>query len=285
MQQLSLDNLRTLVTIIEQGGFAKAGELLGRAQPTISLQIKKLEQQLGKPLFHKVGQRQLANADGQALYEQAKQMLAINDQIFAQFRPSNLKGRLKLGIPSEFATTLLPGIIGEFNRLYPEVTLEVTSALSRNLLQQSHNEDFDLILALRDQAPEDDAELLLEDTLIWAGAPEFQQITQLTTLPLVLAPEGCIYRTRAINCLKQQTKAWRISYTNADLYGLVSAIQQGLGVTVLAKSSCPKELNVLTSKQLPALGTINICLWQGQSRHPQACETLAEFIKKRIKGL
>ena len=148
MKQLSLDNLRTLVTIVDMGGFAKAGEVLGRSQPAISLQIKKLEEQLSKRLFEKVGQRQMANTDGMALYTHAKNMLAINDDIFRQFEQTSLKGRLRLGIPSEFATTLLPSIVGEFSKLYPDVALEVTSSLSRQLLGDNNRQNFDLVLAL-----------------------------------------------------------------------------------------------------------------------------------------
>jgi DNA-binding transcriptional LysR family regulator len=55
MKQLSLDTLRTFVSVIELGGYAKAGDFLGRSQPAISLQIKKLESQLNRKLFTKVG--------------------------------------------------------------------------------------------------------------------------------------------------------------------------------------------------------------------------------------
>ena len=174
MKQLSLDNLRTLVTIVDMGGFAKAGELLGRSQPAISLQVKKLEEQVGKKLFDKVGQRQVVNHDGRWLYTQAKSMLSINDDVFRQFDQSSLKGRLRLGIPSEFATTLLPSIIGEFSTLYPDVALEVTSALSRDLLEDNLQQRYDLVLALVNPEEETSGELVLEDDLIWVGDKQAQ---------------------------------------------------------------------------------------------------------------
>ncbi|SHG11110.1 DNA-binding transcriptional regulator, LysR family [Marisediminitalea aggregata] len=282
MKQLSLDNLRTFVGVIELGGYAKAGEWLGRSQPAISLQIKKLEEQLGKKLFTKVGQRHLPSADGNWLYPKAKELLALNDAIFRSVDPTPLRGRLRLGIPNEFASTLLPGLIGEFSKRYPDVSLEVTSALSRELLHPSRRNEFDLILALVNPDQQTEGELVLEDEMVWVGDPLHP--ANMDAISLVLAPDGCIYRSRVINHLKQQTTAWKITYTNADLTGLVAAIQQGLGITALAKSSMPANLQVLNHRNLPKLGTINICLFQLSNQHPIVSETLGNFIIHRLRA-
>ncbi|GAB5380861.1 MAG: LysR substrate-binding domain-containing protein [Aliiglaciecola sp.] len=282
MKQLSLDNLRTFVLVVEQGGFAKAGDILGRSQPAVSLQIKKLEEQLGRKLFDKVGQRQLVNQDGKGLLAHAKQMLNLNDDIFRQFEQSSLRGRLRLGIPSEFATTLLPSIIGEFSNQYPDVALEVTSALSRNLLDENRRNDFDLILALVPPTQQTQGELVLEDDLVWVG--DSTRPLPSSQVFLVLAPDGCVYRSRVIQMLKQQTVAWRITYTNADLYGLIAAIKQGLGVTALASSSVPDSLSIIRSRSLPNLGKIKICLFNQDTQHPQISAKLSEFIMARLKN-
>lgn len=280
MKQLSLDNLRTFVTVVDLGGFAKAGEKLGRSQPAVSLQIKRLEQQLSKRLFGKQGQRQIVNQDGLNLYKSAQTMLDLNDAIFRQFQPISLKGRLRLGIPSEFATTLLPSIIGEFGKLYPDVSLEVTSALSKTLLEDTNLQGFDLVLALVDPDVDVEGQVLLIDELVWVG--EGSLANPQGTLSLVLAPDGCVYRSRVISKLKQQTKQWRISYTNADLSGITAAIKQGLGISALAKSSVPRQLDIIKHKHLPELGAIKICLFKGNSQHPQASKKLAEFIQSKL---
>lgn len=280
MKQLSSDNLRTLVAVIELGGYAKAGELLGRSQPAISLQIRKLEDQLNRKLFAKQGQRHIANADGQQLYQYAKQILAINDEVFRIFTQSQLRGQICLGIPSEFATTVLPGIIGDFNKSYPDVTLEVTSALSNTLLAAEGQRHYDLILALTDDTDSNELSAVMEDELVWVGRdePSFDQ----KHLSLVAAPNGCIYRKRAINRLNQNNIKWRISYTNADLSGITAALKEGLGITVLAKSTVPSELNILRHKSLPPLGKVGISLLNQSSKHPEASARLAQFIRARL---
>lgn len=282
MKQLSLDNLRTFVSVIELGGYAKAGEFVGRSQPAISLQIKKLESQLERKLFTKVGQRHLPSADGNWLYPKAKELLELNDNIFKSLIPAPLSGRLRLGIPNEFASTLLPGLIGEFSKRYPDVSLEVTSSLSRDLLHPSQRDHFDLILALVNPSEDTEGEVVLEDEVVWVGDATRPFVGD--SIPLVLAPDGCMYRSRVIEQLKQQTFAWKITYTNADLGGLVAAIQQGLGITALARSSLPQNLSPLNHPKLPKLGRVNICLFNQDTQHPVISKTLAEFITSRLRG-
>lgn len=281
IKQLSMDNLRTFVSVIEQGGYAKAGEFLGRSQPAISLQIKKLEEQLGRQLFTKVGQRHVASADGNWLYGKAREILELNDSIFRALMPAPLSGRLRLGIPNEFASTLLPGLIGEFSKRYPDVSLEVTSALSRDLLHTSRRDQFDLILALQNPDEKTQGEVILEDDMVWVGDATRPFISD--SISLVLAPDGCMYRSRVITQLKQQTRAWKITYTNADLSGLVAAIQQGLGITALARSSMPENVKELVHAPLPTLGKVNICLFNQDTQHPVVSKTLAEFITSRLR--
>jgi DNA-binding transcriptional LysR family regulator len=295
VKQLSLAVLRTLVTIVEVGNFNRAGELLGRSQPAISLQIKKLEGQVNRRLFTKVGQSYQINNEGKWLYNKAKQMLAINDDIFRELSNETLRGRMRLGIPSEFASALLPSIVGEFSQRYPDVSLDVTSALSKHLLASSQTKQFDLILALmQSHVPPNNlrnsnvdgsnehtnVEIIREDDLIWVGDPN--RSLPRDSLPLVLAPDGCVYRSRVIAELKQQTQPWKITYTNPDFYGLMAAIKQGLGITALARSIVPDELEIIRDKRLPKLGRINICLINQDTQHPQVSQTLSTYIKARI---
>lgn len=288
MKQLSLDNLRTFVTIVEVGNFNKAGEVLGRSQPAISLQIKKLEGQLSTKLFDKIGQGYQINTQGKRLYKKAMQMLAINDDIFREMSHETLRGRMRLGIPSEFASALLPSIVGEFSNRYPDVSLDVTSALSKHLLHSNQSQQFDLVLALvqpnsmPSNINSEHVEVIREDELIWVGNTTKPGLSD--NLSLVLAPDGCVYRSRVIEKLKQQTQPWKISYTNPDFFGLLAALKQGLGITALAKSIVPDELSIIKDKRLPKLGKISIVLVNLDTQHPQVSATMAKYIKTRLKS-
>jgi DNA-binding transcriptional LysR family regulator len=281
MKNIPTDSLRTLVTVVEVGGFAKAGELLGLSQPAVSLQIKRLEELLGNKLFKKQGQRQVLNHHGEILLPLAKQLLQMNDNILQTFSSEVLVGKVRLGIPSEFAATVLPAIIGDFVSLYPDVALEVKSELSKKLRHSDNREQYDLILALLEGSEQSQYPIFMEDELVWVG--DVNNINS-DVINLVVAEEGCIYRRRAINVLEKAGLKWRIVYTNADLTGISAAIKENLGITILAKHTVPNDLNWAKSTSLlPELGTVGISLIKQSQESQQAVDKLAEFIQLRLK--
>ncbi|MCK8126309.1 LysR family transcriptional regulator [Pseudoalteromonas sp. 2CM39R] len=280
MKNISTDSLRTFVMVVEVGGFAKAGDLLGLSQPAVSLQVKRLEDLLGYKLFKKQGQRQVLNQYGELLLPMAKQMVQHNDAILQLFTSESITGKVRLGIPSEFAARILPSIIGDFVALYPEVSLEVKSRLSKHLLSDERQDQFDLVLALNEQLDSEKFPIFIQDQLVWVGD---LSLAQNETVTLVTAPEGCIYRRRATQALEKAGIKYRIVYSNADLTGLIAALKEGLGITVLAKSTVPNDLAYhLHTKHLPALGSIGISLVKTASEPENAVFKLAEFIKLRL---
>ncbi|CCQ11285.1 Transcriptional regulator, LysR family [Pseudoalteromonas luteoviolacea B = ATCC 29581] len=280
MKNLSLDGLRTFVAVVELGGFAKAGDLLGLSQPAVSLQIKRLEDLLGRRLFKKQGQRQVLNQYGEMLLPLAKQMLQYNDAILQQFTSESVTGKVRLGIPSEFAARILPAIIGDFVALYPDVALEVKSRLSKHLLSVSRKDQFDLVLALNEDLDSATLPSFMQDQLVWVGD---LSIAHRDVVTLVTAPEGCIYRRRATEALDNAGIKYRIIYSNADLTGLTAALKEGLGITVLARSTVPNELPYQAQTEtLPELGQIGISLLKHTNESSNAVEKLAEFIASRL---
>lgn len=285
MKHIPPDNLRAFVTVVDLQSYTLAGERLGRSQPAISLQIKRLEQQLNARLLQRQGNRVRLTEAGQELYPGAQQLLNLNDQIVAQFSESAISGEVRLGIPSEFASTLLPSILGQFATSYPHITLQVTSGLSRDLRLGASRGHFDVILTVAESAP-DDAVLVKTDQLVWVAGHSDYRLQ--TPIPLVLAPEGCVYRRRALKALAsasghEQGMAHRITYTNSDLAGISSALRSNLGITVLARSSVPVELHELRLNQLPDAGTINIYIERhGRSRSPAAAH-LTAYIQEALQ--
>lgn len=278
MKHIPLENLRAFISVYELQSYTQAGERLGRSQPAISLQLKRLEQLLNAELLTRQGNRIKLTDAGKELHPLAQQLLNLNDQVIAQFTESSLSGEVRLGIPSEFASTLLPSILGQFASSYPQVSLQVTSGLSRDLRLSASRGLFDLILTVAEDAPAS-AVLVKTDQLVWVGGS--QEFKPSTPLPLVLAPEGCIYRRRALKTLADPV-SYRIHYTNSDLAGISSAIRSGLGVSVLARSSVPVELEELRHSNLPELGTINIYI-ERHGRMNEASERLMDYIEEALR--
>ncbi|MCB1662171.1 MAG: LysR family transcriptional regulator, partial [Pseudomonadales bacterium] len=191
MKNLPMDVLRSFVTVAELRGFTQAGELLGRSQPAISLQIKRLEDMLGSPLLKRSGQQLDLTQPGRQLFDYAKKILSLNDEVLAQFIKPEVSGRIHFGIPSEFATALLPKIVGRFVQSYPSVTLEVTCDLSKNLLNAQSDRIFDLVLALHDDPNAKRNDRVKVEELVWVTSTDHQAHLQ-PTVPLIAAPQGCI---------------------------------------------------------------------------------------------
>ncbi|MEE8058737.1 MAG: LysR family transcriptional regulator [Pseudomonadales bacterium] len=283
MKNLPIDRLRSLMTVIEEGGFTAAAEKLGRTQPAISQQIKKLELLLDRPLLDRDSPKLELTPAGESLLRYARQILSLNDEAMGYFANPPVSGRIRFGIPSEFAITLLPKIISRFAKAYPDVTLEVTCDLSRNLLSEEQRHHYDLILALHDKVTSQQRRSIKNyiktDELVWVSSAGSRAHMQ-DTLPLVAAPSGCIYRQRALRKLGQAKRSCRIVYTIPDLTGIQVAINEGLGVTVLARSTVPDSLTIIeASKQLPALGSVGISLKQMDQSKNRAVQVLADFIK------
>jgi DNA-binding transcriptional LysR family regulator len=281
MKNLPMDLLRAFVTVAQFKSFTKAGELLGRSQPAVSLQISRLEQLLDETLLIREGKKiELSNA-GEQFFEYANQILTLNDQAIGEFSKSALIGKIRLGIPSEFATVLLPKIVGRFAKAYPNVTLEVNCQLSKTLLSKTGRANHDIILALQNNPHLEDADTQVKiDKLVWVASNDYNP-QGASTVPLIVAPQGCIYRDRAVNSLNEIKQPWQIIYNIPDLTGIQQAIQEGLGVTVLARSTVPETLKVLpASERFPDLGDVGISLLiQRQSSKKQAVQLLTDYLR------
>jgi DNA-binding transcriptional LysR family regulator len=282
MRNLPTDLLRSFVTVAELKGFTPAAELLGRSQPAISLQIKRLEQLLGRQVLSRAGHRLDLTPAGEELFRYARQILAINDEALARLGGGQVSGRLRFGIPSEFATTLLPKIIGRFIQAYPGVTLEVSCELSKQLLAPEQRKQFDLILALQDDPRARPESRVKVDDLVWVSGPEYD-VHQQDKLSLIAAPEGCIYRKRGVERLDCAQVPWRIVYTIPDLTGIQAAIEEGLGVTVLARSTVPENLRIIRSGgRFPALGKVGISLLHRAGDTSEAAARLADYVRASL---
>jgi len=282
MKNLPMDLLRAEVSVAQLGSFTKAGELLGRSQPAVSLQLRRLEELVGEGLLVRNGKTLELSEVGENLYGYANQILSLNDLAISQLSKSTIEGKIRLGIPSEFATVLMPKIVSRFAKAYPNVTLEVNCELSKSLLSKTGKATHDLILALEDNPSSTDSNLLRTDELVWVTGAD-QQMPRVGVVPLIAAAQGCIYRNRAIKTLEQVNQPWQIVYTIPDLTGIQYAIQEGLGVTVLAKSTVPENLKILPpSVRFPELGEVGISLINSTNNKNEAVQLLIDFLKTSL---
>jgi len=189
---------------------------------------------------------------------------------------------VRLGLPSEFAATLMPKIIGRFSRQYPEVSVEVGSELSVALQKQFRNKRYDLVLTLQDKPDKKSSDLVKHDDLVWVGKEKSIDFSS-NIVPLIVAPQGCMYRGRALRVLKRAKVKSKIVYTIPDLSGIEAAIQEGLGITVLARNTVPDSLHIISKSSLPTLGGIGISLLFDQKSSNKAVRHLSSYLQANLQ--
>lgn len=267
---LDLDLLRTFVTIADTGGFTRAGDQLGRTQSAISLQVKRLEDMIGRTVFLRSSRSLRLTSDGERLLSHARQMLRLNDEALADLLEPDVAGLVRLGVPEDFATVHLPGVLAAFTEAHPRVELEVTCDLTLNLLERFRSGDFDLVLVKREPAAPLRGVRVWREPLVWVGR-DGSSAADMSAVPLIVSPQPCVYRKRAIEALEEAGKKWRIAYTSTSLTGTQAAVRAGLGVTVLPREMVPPTLASLgRDSGLPPLDETEIALIEGAAPSPTA---------------
>ncbi len=260
MASLDLDLLRAFAAIIDTGSLTRAGQRLGLSQSAITLQLRRLEAIAGRSLMTRNAKAIALTDDGAALLPHARRMIEMNNAALAELRGPKLKGTVRLGTPEDFATAHLPDVLAQFALEFPDVALEVTCDLTLNLLEFYRNGAFDMILIKREPyGAYVDGVAVWREKLVWARGPKPVQFQG--ALPLVVAPQPCVYRKRATQALDKAGLNWRIVYTSPSLAGSQAAVRAGLGVIALPEQMVPKDFVVLSEKnEMPDLAETEIAL-------------------------
>lgn len=272
------DLLRTFVAVVDNAGFTRAGERIGRTQSTVSLQIKKLEEGLGRPLFERLGRELRLTPDGEVLLSYARQLLHLADEARSRILEPEIEGTVRLGTPEDFATAYLPDVLARFARAHPRVALNVNCNFSFNLLDGFSRGEYDLVLVKREPMGPAGGVAVWRDVLVWVGAHQLV-VDRAQPVPLVLTAAPDIYRTRALESLDAVKREWRIVYTSLSSEGIQAAVRAGLGVTVLSKDMVPDGVKRLGEEHgFPQLPDAEIALYRAPGRLSRAAELLAEHI-------
>jgi DNA-binding transcriptional LysR family regulator len=263
---LSTELLRAFITVIEVASFTRTAEILGRTQPAISLQIKRLEQTVGYALIERKGKEITLTERGEALAIHARQILRLNDLAMVQFEKPSESSKLRVGLPVDYAVNTLQSCLTDVVRKYSEVQVEIRCDLSKHVLSALRSNEIDIAVALFDG---DDQQFLFrnwKEQPTWVGAIDFD-IPAASDIPLVVHPYGCVYRDRMTNALKLEGKSWRIAYSSPGIGGVQRAVHDGLGLSCLTAPTVQSGMRKFTEKDgLPVLPPLHIGLFARQAQ-------------------
>ncbi len=284
LTNLDLDTLRTLVLAADLGGYGQAAARLGRTPSAISLQMKRLQAEVGAELFRKRGRGVALTEAGEIALRFGRRILALNDELLDTIRGASVAGTVRLGFSQDFADTVLPPVLLRFATLYPLVQMEVHIEGNGALVEGIESRRLDVALAVG-QADRPTAEVIGDMDLAWIAGPQFEPRIE-RPLPLVVLGPQCVFRKRAIALLEGVARPWRIAAVSPSLAGLWAAALGGLGVTARTALGLPAAL-IANERlfDLPPLGTLPITLHVPRDGVSDGVERLRAIIRDQVTSL
>lgn len=291
---MELHQLRYFVAVAEHRHFTRAAADLGVAQPSVSKQIRKLEDELGDPLFLRTaGQVTLTDA-GTVLLPWAKRVLADLDTARAEVAglASLEGGRLSIGATPSVSTVLLPPVLAKFHHAHPGIALTVREAGSRDLVRRLEAGDLDLALVV---LPVPHADLLattqiLREDLVLAvptGHPlakrRVVRVAELRGVPLVMFRDGYDLRDTTIAACEAAGFHPTFALEGGEMDGVLRMAAAGIGIAVVPSIVVERGGSLVAVKlSRPTLSrSIGLAYHRGRSRS-RAAFAFAETLERHI---
>ncbi len=281
---LDIDLMKTFLAISDTGSFTRAAEEVNKTQSAVSMQMKRLEELLGRPLFARDGRASRFTPDGERLIEYARRMVAINDEAVSAFTRPELTGTVRFGTPDDYADRFLPEILARFARTHPLVTVDVECLNSSVLAERVKRGEIDLSIVtfgceLRSDEP------VRREPLVWVTSAR-HSTHLLDVLPVAVSHSGCEWRSIVMNALEKSGRKYRVAYSSPNSNAVNAAVQSGLAVGAVPDLCVRPGMRVLTERDgFPALGAFDIGLIRKPGRQSSAVEALARHVTESLANL
>lgn len=274
--------LQTFVAIAETGRFTEAAKRVGRTQSAVSMQIKRLEETIGRPLFVREGRTMQLSSDGELLLGHARRILRAHQEALSVFQPTELAGTVTIGSPDEYAVAFLPSILRSFAETNPNVLVNVVCEPSRSLLPKIDSNEIDFVLftegAEGSQGDNKTDPILLREPVVWAASAR-HCIFQSDPVPLALFHPPCRFRSWAIGALADAGRGYRVNYSSVSFAGIEAAVRAGLAVAAIPQSNISPGLRPLTKEDgFPPLPEYGLAMRRAKTATSCAHDRLEDHI-------
>jgi DNA-binding transcriptional LysR family regulator len=270
--------LRTMVAVVDLRSFTRAANSLGVTQPAVSAQIKRLQSLLDCELFDKSAPGVTLTPSGELVVNYARRMLSINDQIVDLSAPRLGSRALRIGMPGDFLTPILPRLLTEIRTQFPDLRLtlrtELFDAMSRDLRQG----DLGLLVGLSETQADLDARHQWAEPMAWVRSPSFT-LDPGAPVPLVTLSEGWALHRAAVAALTRAQRNFEVVFIGQSKAAIVEAVRHGMGVAaVSARRTDIPGIAVWENAPLPPLAPLYCGIYLSESADRQLLENLADLI-------
>ncbi|MFC9294999.1 LysR family transcriptional regulator [Streptomyces sp. NPDC057011] len=232
-RDLDIRLLRTLITIVDTGGFRRAADVLNISQPAISQHIRRLDSLVGEPVFLETGQLLRMSPIGEELLRYARQLVRINDDLVLHLGAAQRRRRLALGI-CDTLIGVIPDLLAVLKQHVPLTRLAIQTGPGERLAEDLVDGTVDMVLRIG--PPQTDADRVAVNlSCDWFGCPD---LAEATPVPVVVcASKNAPLRQLTEETLGVSSVAWRTVYEGLGLEDVVTAARSGLGVGLLFSSA------------------------------------------------
>ena len=285
MATLDLESLRTFVAIVERGSYAAAARGVHRTQAAVTQRIQRLESNVGRPLFRKIGRGKQLTEDGLKLFEYARRLLSLHDEACASLSGTALTGEVRIGALDDVADTILPNLLARCSASFPGVRVVIHVARSAFLMQAMKQGEIDMAVSTLDD-PSHPRILMRTVPTVWICSADFR-LDANQALPLVLHDEPSLFRSLAINALERNALPFRINFISPSLSGIRAAVRAGLGVTARSVEMLNSDFRVLGEADgLPRMPDVHFYLYlAGLNSNPAARRLFETFSNRDAQTL
>lgn len=280
---LDVDLLRTLVAIADTGSFNRAARAVFRTPSAVSMQMKKLEEQVGRPLFAKDGRSVVLTPDGEALVGYGRRIMKLTQEALLRFRGPEIEGTIRLGTPDDYAGRFLPDILARFAASHPNVEVDVSCLPSNDLIHKLDANQIDVALVSSGHG-QSNGTIVHREQLVWAGlrhgcAHEGRPVR------LAVSHLGCCWRRMALEALDRAGIQYRVAYSSRHYLGQLAALMAGLAVAPLPRSTVTGDLKIFGAESgLPPIGNLGIELRRAPGATGPLFDALSDHIESNFRG-
>jgi DNA-binding transcriptional LysR family regulator len=280
---LDPDLLATLVAIAETGSFTGAADRVLRSQSAVSMQIKRLEEIVGRPLFLREGRNVALTAAGEALLLHARRILRAHREAIAEFSERELAGEVTIGTPDDYAATYLPSILSLFTEANPRLTLNVVCEPSSTLTQRVREGTVDIALTTRGNG-EAGGTVVHTEPLMWMGSRQ-HCAHERDPVPLAVFGEQCCFRSSMLRSLAEHGgRRARVAVVSVSIAGIYAAMEAGLAISCLASSNLTPSLRSFGAADgFPPLPDVELLIQRTAGRRSLALDELEERIVEHFR--
>lgn len=275
---LPTELLRSFAAIVDSGSMLRATERVFVTQSALSLQMKRLEEIVQAPLFHRDGRRLSLTPAGDILLGFARDILKTNDVAVGALTGDVLAGPARVGLVQDFAETLLGGVLARFARLNPDTQLQVRVGGSQELLELLASDRMDVVICM---GAEEDPACVRKAQMVWLGDAE---LTELEVLPLAVLEKPCRFRDAALAALDAAGRPYRIVLETPSLSALRAAVEAGLGVSCRTEVFMKRLIDPADAPSLPELPQVAYTRHTRASPHP-TIRRLADLAQAAVEEL